>query len=72
MCDIFRVFDRDERGCIDVTELHQIWDEFLRHAVSVDEVPRSLLSSNSITRLLSQPDSRYRDDAFRSIIFIML
>lgn len=37
LCDIFRVFDRDERGCIDVTELHQIWDEFLRHAVSVDE-----------------------------------
>lgn len=38
LCDIFRVFERDgERGGIDVSELRKIWEEFLRHAVPVEE-----------------------------------
>jgi len=38
LTDIFRVFDapNDEDG-IDITELRRIWEEFLRHAVSVEE-----------------------------------
>ncbi|XP_078492544.1 uncharacterized protein LOC100175312 isoform X2 [Ciona intestinalis] len=37
LSNIFRVFDRHERGCIDVEELRNIWNNFLQGMAPVDE-----------------------------------
>nr|CAB3260426.1 uncharacterized protein LOC100175312 [Phallusia mammillata] len=37
LCNIFRVFDREQRGCIDVNELRNIWNDFLTEMAPMDE-----------------------------------